>query len=66
MIKEYPNGLTIKELKEFINSLPDEMEDGEPYEVWIESGAGLSNVVKRLAALNHDGYGSDICLMWNI
>lgn len=61
-IFEAPNGLTIKELKELIKDLPEENEYGEPFEVWIETGRGLSSPVKSVWPLNKRDSGNDIVL----
>jgi hypothetical protein len=48
------NGITIKELKTLINSLPETDEYGDDYEIWIENtdAEGLSNPVKTIMQLN--------------
>jgi hypothetical protein len=50
--------LTIKELKEFIKDLPETNINGEPFEVWFQTGKGLSSPVTELSRLNvcKDGY----------
>ena len=47
-------GITIKELKEFVKDLPEVDEYGEDYEVWIENtdDNGLSNSAKVISQLN--------------
>ena len=55
-----PNGLTIKELKEIIKNMPDNDNNGEPYEVWIHTSKGLSSPVKEISPLNKSEHGSDI------
>jgi hypothetical protein len=57
-----PNGLTVKELKEIVNQLPDCNADGESFEVWLESGENLSSPVKSTCALNNRTDGCDIKL----
>ena len=56
------NGITIKELKQIINSIPETDENGEDYEVWIESGLGLYSIVTYAGKLNHRHDGSDLIL----
>jgi len=50
------NGLTIKQLKEYVKNLPEIDEDtGKSYEVWIDGTnceTGLSNVCKEIWPLN--------------
>ena len=46
------NGLTVKQLKEFIATLPDVDSCGEDTEVWIETSAGLSSVAVEACRLN--------------
>ena len=56
------NGLTIKQLKEILNHLPEQNEYGEDYEIWMGTGNGLSNVVKSVCALNKRNDGCDVLL----
>lgn len=61
----HPAPLTVRALKDYIRTHRDVDEDGEPFEVWIETSKGVSNVavvVKRLNVGNvllapewHDG-----------
>jgi len=47
------NGITVRELKEFIKDWPEtDPETGEDYEVWIDTGNGTSNVAEELWRLN--------------
>ena len=63
MILNFDNGMTLKELKEIIKDLPEEDENGEPYEVWItDTSTGWTNVVHEFASLNLTKLGSDILL----
>lgn len=48
----FKNGLTVKELKEIIKDWPEERDDGDPCEVWIGDGFGLSNQVHLVSPLN--------------
>jgi hypothetical protein len=50
MINE--NGITVKELKDFIKDRPEVDSDGEPFTVWFESGSGLSSICTRICRLN--------------
>ena len=43
MILKNENGITIKELKEYVKDLPEEDEYGEDYTVWIGTKEGFSN-----------------------
>jgi hypothetical protein len=54
------NGITIKELKDFIKGLPEGRDD-EPFEVWVGED-GISNVVKTISTLNLREDGCDIIL----
>lgn len=56
------NGLTIRELKDIINGLPDKNDWGEDYEVWVGTGDNLSNIVKSVCALNKRNSGCDLLL----
>ena len=51
-ILENSNGITVRQLKEFIKDWPEEDQYGEPTEVWISSGKNLSSVAVTLCALN--------------
>lgn len=55
------DSLSIKELKEIINNLPDCDELGNSYEVWIESD-GVSSPVRQVWSLNKRKNGCDILL----
>jgi hypothetical protein len=50
------NGITVKELKEFIKDWPEVDDNGDPYEVWFQTGRGLSSVCTEVCKLN----GGDI------
>ena len=50
---ETPNGMTIRQLKEWINQFPDiNPYTQEEHEVWIKSGIGLSSPVMVACPLN--------------
>lgn len=49
------NGITVKQLKEWVKDLPEVNEDnGEDYTVWIENydHRGLSNMCQAIVTLN--------------
>ena len=50
------DGITIKQLKEWIKDLPEVNErNGEDYEVWVDGTnckSGLSNAAKQITQLN--------------
>lgn len=51
--KDFPKGLTVKELKDAISGWPEVNEyTGEPCDVWIETGLGLSSSVIAIWPLN--------------
>jgi len=67
--KEFPNGMTIKELKEWIAQFPDKNPNTEEdTEVFIETGVGLSGPVIAAYPLNYSkddkGESADILLTW--
>ena len=45
--------MTIKELKEIIKDWPETTKDGEPTEVWIETGLMLGSPVTNYSRLGH-------------
>jgi len=51
MVENY-TGITIKELKKFLETLPEEDSNGDDTEVWIQSGRNLSSPASRLSRLN--------------
>mgnify|MGYP007082280266 CR=1 FL=1 len=59
------NGITIKELKELIKDMSEVDKYGEDYEVWIETGKGLSSPVTYAGKLNSRDEGSDLILESN-
>lgn len=62
MILNFPNGMTIKELKELVKDLPEQDENGDDFGVWITNHNGLTNIVHEFANLNQKENGSDILL----
>lgn len=48
----FVRGMTVKELKELVKDWPEVTNYGEPTEVWIETGHGLSSPVVVAMALN--------------
>jgi hypothetical protein len=44
--------MTIAELKAIIANWPETNQDGEPTEVWVETGNGLSSLCETLNRLN--------------
>lgn len=44
--------LTVKELKAFIADWPETDKDGEPAEVWVETGDNLSSPAIEVCKLN--------------
>lgn len=49
------NGITVRQLKSFLEDYPDRDEYGEEYGVWIDKGSGLSSPARSLHRLNkHD------------
>lgn len=59
---ETPQGLTIRQLKDWLSNIPDTDEYGEPREVWIQTGFCASSQVKRLVPLNWNPSSCDIVL----
>lgn len=47
-----PKGITVRQLKDFLNDLPDLNLDGEPFEVWIDNGDGTSSLCKEINVIN--------------
>lgn len=64
MIKNV-NGITIKELKQYIANLPETNVDGEDFEVWLQSGDNVSSPCTSIKMLTKTEYGSDILLYYN-
>lgn len=56
------NGITVRQLKELVKDLPEANDDGEEFELWIETHGGLSNVCKNISPLNKREAGQDIML----
>ena len=51
-IIRYENGMTVAELKTLIADWPETNEYGDPCEVWLGNGIGLSNMAKVASSLN--------------
>jgi hypothetical protein len=48
----YPNGITVQELRQYLESVPDYDKNGEPTLVWIEVKAGLSSVATCIGPID--------------
>ena len=51
-IHSFQNGMTVADLKRLIADWPETDEDGEPCEVWLGNGGGLSNQAMEAVPLN--------------
>ena len=51
-ILRYRSGMTVAELKTIVATWPEIGDDGEPCEVWIGYGNGLSDAVTSCSRLN--------------
>lgn len=49
---KFPQGMTVKELKALVKDWPEEDENGEPTDVFIETGRGLSSAVTEVWMMN--------------
>lgn len=49
---DFPNGMTVAELKAMVRDWPETDECGEPCEVWLCDGHGLSNQARMATPLN--------------
>lgn len=49
----FPTGLTVTELKALIRDWPETDANGEPCEVWMETGENLSGMVCSVVPLNY-------------
>lgn len=56
-IVQFPDGMTVKELKEIIKDWPEVDDNGEPTEVWIGARDGTSNQVQSVCSLNRCDMG---------
>jgi hypothetical protein len=54
MIKNFENsnGVTVRDLKAWLADVPDERPNGEPTQVWLETGWCVSNPRRELWPLN--------------
>ena len=51
--REYPTGLTVKELKEALQNWPETDKNGDAAEVWVMGyNDGLTNIVREITPLN--------------
>jgi len=46
------NGVTVRQLKEYVKDLEEVDANGDDYEVWVSSGEYTSNPVKIVCRLN--------------
>jgi len=51
-MREFHNGLTVRELKKLIKDWPEHNLHGEDCKVWIETGRNLSSPVIEVSPLN--------------
>lgn len=51
-IAQYPEGMTVKELKELVKDWPEIGEDGEPLGVWLGNSDGTSSPAFSASSLN--------------
>ena len=51
-IERFENGMTVAELKRLVADWPETDEYGEPCEVWLGNGSGLSNQAREISPLN--------------
>ena len=49
---DFPNGMTVAELKAMVRDWPETDEHGDPCEVWLCDGQGLSNQARMATPLN--------------
>lgn len=49
---DFPNGMTVAELKAMVRDWPETDEYGNPCEVWLCDGEGLSNQARMATPLN--------------
>ena len=49
---DFPNGMTVAELKALVRDWPETNEYGEPCEVWLCDERGLSNQARMSTPLN--------------
>lgn len=52
MIKQFTDGLTVRDLKRIIKDWPEEDENGELTEVWVGKHEGWSQMVIEVSSLN--------------
>ena len=52
VMRDFDNGMTVRELKEIIKDWPETNQYGEDCEVWVETGKNLSSPVTTAGPLN--------------
>lgn len=57
-------GITIRDLKIFIQNLPEKDTNGEDFEVWLDTGYGHSNICKKIVPFNVSKNGCDLFLSY--
>ena len=58
-----PNGMTIRQLKDWLSEFPDcDPDTGEPHEVFVETGYGSTGPVLQVWPMNHNGKSGDVGL----
>lgn len=63
-MKEFPNGLTVRELKEVLADWPDTDDAGNELEVWFENErTSNSEQVNEIWPLNISAGGADLLLV---
>ena len=52
VMRDFENGMTVRELKAMIKGWPEINQDGEECEVWVQTGRGISSPVTIAGPLN--------------
>ncbi|AZU98451.1 hypothetical protein BZF66_05695 [Salmonella enterica] len=66
MIKEFPDGVSVRELKELIKDWPEVRENGEDTMVYLGDGNGYSNQAIEVSTIDQDEHGvSDLFIAHN-
>ena len=51
-IQEFPNGMSVKDLKKLVANLPEVNESGEDNEAWMMTGNGTTSQIANVSPLN--------------
>lgn len=61
-----PHGITVRQMKDYLNNVSDLDSEGDDRVFWVTTGENITNTIKQITPLNLEFNGQhDILLEWN-